>query len=59
MAGAPLPPEGRVAISRAGSVDGQPVWIAQLRKDGLFVEVSASSRELLLEAVRALRPVPG
>jgi hypothetical protein len=54
--GNPIPPEGQLelvdvpdASSRARSVVGQ------LRRDGVFVTIWASSRRLCLEAARALR----
>ncbi len=53
VAGGAVPPEGEVALSstQAGH------WTAQLRKDGLCVEVNGPSREVVLDVVRALRPV--
>ena len=54
LALAPVPPEGEVALSNPGFDDR---WVAQLKRDGLYVEVQATSRELALAAARALRPV--
>lgn len=33
-------------------------YLGWLEKDGIWVEIEASSRELLLEAARALKPIP-
>ena len=55
LAGGPVPPEGKVALSSLGRDYG---WSAQLRKGELFVEVHAPSRVLALQAARALTPVP-
>jgi hypothetical protein len=54
VAGAPVPPPGQVALSGMGPNAG---WLAQLQKNGLYVEIHASSRELALAAARALEPV--
>jgi hypothetical protein len=55
LSGAPIPPEGQAALTSIGPDYG---WIAQLRKDGLFLEISSRSREVALAAARALQPVP-
>jgi hypothetical protein len=47
-----VPPEGEVALTGGGAH-----WTAQLRKDGLFVEIDGPSRELVLEAARSLRRI--
>jgi len=52
VAGAPVPSDGEVALSYLGAG-----WIAQLARDGLYVEVQASSRALALSATRALEPL--
>jgi hypothetical protein len=54
VAGAPVPPPGQVALSGMGPNAG---WLAQLEKNGLYVEIHASSRELALAAAGALEPV--
>jgi hypothetical protein len=53
LAGAPVPPEGQVGLSL---VTGR--WSAQLRKDGLYVEIDGGSRAAVLEAARSLRQLP-
>lgn len=50
--GARIPPEGKALITSLGGW-----WTIQLRKSGVYVEIDASSRELALEAVAALRPM--
>lgn len=53
--GGAIPPDGEVALSST-----QPGhWTAQLRTAGLFVEVNGPTRELVLKAVDALKPVSG
>lgn len=53
--GGAVPPDGAVALSST-----QPShWTAQLRRDGLFVEVNGPTREVVLEAVDALKPISG
>jgi hypothetical protein len=54
LAGGPVPPAGEVALSSGGPNGG---WSGQLEKNGLYVEIQASSRELVLAAARALEPV--
>jgi hypothetical protein len=53
--GGALPPEGEVALSstRPGH------WTAQLKRDGLYIEIDGPSRELVLDAVDALVPIAG
>jgi hypothetical protein len=53
VAGGAMPSEGEVALSYLGAS-----WVAQLARDGLYVEIQATSRELALAAARALTPVP-
>jgi hypothetical protein len=53
LAGGPVPPAGEVALSSMGGAG----WVGQLQKNGLYVEIHASSRELVLAAARALEPV--
>ena len=46
-----VPPEGQAALT-----SHEPgYWTAQLQRDGLYVEIDGSSRELVLEAARSLR----
>ena len=54
VAVSPVPREGEAAL--VSTQEG--FWTAQLRKDGLYVEIDGPSRELVLEAARSLRPVP-
>jgi hypothetical protein len=54
FAGGPVPPAGEVALSSLGPKGG---WVGQLEKNGLYVEIHASSRELALAAARGLEPV--
>lgn len=49
--GAAVPREGEVALT----LIGHGLWVAQLRADGLFVEIDGSSRALVLEAARSLK----
>lgn len=55
LAGGAIPPEGEVALSstRAGH------WTAQLRANGLYVEIGGPSRALVLDAARALKRIDG
>ena len=53
IAGGAVPPEGQVALTSTQADH----WTAQLRKNGLYVEINGSSRELVLDAVRALTPL--
>ena len=50
----PSPPSGSVLITPY--VGGYRGW---LEKDGISVDIEASSRDLLLEAARALKPIDG
>jgi hypothetical protein len=53
--GDPSPPPGWIAITRGfGRHDS---WEGELRSHGLYVSLNAPTREQLLEAARALRPV--
>lgn len=53
--GDPPPPAGSIAITRGfGRSDA---WEGEFRSHGLYVRVTAPSREQLLEAARSLRPV--
>lgn len=53
--GDPPPPAGSIAITRGfGRSDS---WEGELRSHGLYVSLDAPSREQLLAAARALRPV--
>ena len=57
ITGGPVPEFDEVALM--GEEGGEsPHWVAQFRKDGLYVEISAPTRELVLAAARALQPVP-
>ncbi|MBD0349000.1 MAG: hypothetical protein ICV59_07600 [Thermoleophilia bacterium] len=56
--GNPIPPEGSIEISQlAGSSGGAPAFVGQLRRDGVYVTIWSSSRQLCLQAARALRRV--
>lgn len=50
--GAPVPPEGSLELMRTGAS-----WSGQLRRDGVFVEISAPTRGLVLATARALEPL--
>jgi hypothetical protein len=53
--GDPPPPAGSIAITRGfGRYDG---WEGELRAHGLYVSLTAPTREQLLDAARALRPL--
>jgi hypothetical protein len=54
---APPPPSGTFDLSAESSPSGN-FFVATLRKPGVWILVRASSRELLFEAVRTLRPIP-
>jgi len=53
--GNPIPPEGSIELVELGARPGRA--IGQLRRDGVYVTIWASSRELALEAARALRRI--
>jgi hypothetical protein len=55
--GNPIPREGFVEIVALGSSPGSTRVIGQLRQDGVYVTIWASSRELCLAAARALRRI--
>jgi len=44
-------------VSAPSVKDSGGAWRAQLRFGDVFLTVLASSRELLLDAIRALRPI--
>ena len=48
-----VPPQGQIALGSWGG--GR--WVGQLRKGGLYFEVEAPSRGLVLRAARALEPI--
>jgi hypothetical protein len=50
----PIPPEGKLALSSLGG----PGWDGQLRRDGLYVEIFAPTRALVLATARALTRTP-
>lgn len=54
---APPPPAGTFDLSGEQDPSGTR-FVATLRKPGVWILVRASSRELLFETVRALRPIP-
>ena len=54
--GNPIPLEGQVELVALGSRPGRA--IGQLRRDGVYVTIWASSRGLALEAARALSRIP-
>jgi len=57
--GDPLPPPGSIALRGIpGSGGTVSLWRGQLRVGSVYVALESSNRELLLAAVRALRPVP-
>jgi hypothetical protein len=47
----PVPPEGYLEATELSTT-----WLCQLRASALFVTVRTSTRELCLQAARALRP---
>lgn len=54
-----VPRAGFLRVERrplAGS-SGRAMWVGQLRRDGRYVTLTASSRAILLAAARALRPI--
>lgn len=54
---APIPSPGEAAVSAPSAQDARGSSRAQLRFGGVFLTVLASSRDLLLDAIRALRPI--
>jgi hypothetical protein len=63
-ANGPLPAEGKLRLDCDAcgpgdhAPDYRPIWQAQLQKDGLYIRVRSSSRELALRAARSLAPMP-
>jgi len=58
--GNPIPPEGSIEIVELSSAsDRTTTVVGQLRRDGVYVTVWASSRQLTLQAARALRRITG
>lgn len=57
----PVPGLGQLRLSCDACTDHaaayRPTWVGQLRSGGFFVTIKASSRQLVLAAARALRPV--
>lgn len=47
-----VPPEGQAILTDLG------FWIVQLRKGDVFIEIEGPSREIVVEAARALTPIP-
>jgi hypothetical protein len=57
--GNPIPPEGEIEIVDVPDGSGRgAIVVGQLRRDGVFVTIWASSRRLCLDAARALRRTP-
>ena len=57
--GNPLPPPGWIDLLTGPSPgNSDQIWMGQLQKDGIFVTLRASSRELLFLAARSLVPIP-
>jgi hypothetical protein len=52
--GNPVPAEGLAELAQVGST-----WLGQLRRDGVYVSIWGPTRELVLDAARALRPIGG
>ena len=52
--GFPPPPAGSVLTPIVSNGSGYSCW---LERDGLYVEITASSRELMLAAAGALQPI--
>jgi hypothetical protein len=52
-AGTGVPREGEAAVTSLQ----QGYWTAQLRRDGLYVEIHGPSRQLVVAAARSLRPL--
>lgn len=53
----PIPRQGFVEVVEIPSTSGHPRVVGQLRQQGVFVTIWASSRELCLAAARALRTI--
>jgi hypothetical protein len=57
--GNPIPPEGQFELVDVPDASGRAASVVgQLRRDGVFTTIWASSRRLCLEAARALRRTP-
>jgi len=56
--GNPIPREGFVEIVALGSAQGSTRVVGQLRQEGVYLTIWASSRELCLAAARALTRIP-
>ena len=56
FSGSPIPPEGYVDLAELPRAR-RSGWVGQLRRGGVHVTVWASSRELSVQAARALRPI--
>ena len=54
---APIPPEGAVALAYP-SQGNRGFWRGQQRSGGIYVTILASERQLVLDAARALAPLP-
>ncbi len=55
-----LPPPGAALLGcyRCEVRGAPPLWLAQFRQSGLFVVVRSKSRSLVVQAARALAPIP-
>jgi hypothetical protein len=65
--GDPPAPEGSIVLeNQAGFLvgangvpaPGRPQWIGKLIRDGVYIQIQASSRQLVLDAARALERMP-
>lgn len=54
---APIPRPGEAVVVAPSAMDQGGAWRGQLRFNDVFLTVLASDRDLLLEAIRALRPI--
>jgi hypothetical protein len=54
--GDPPPPAGAIAIAR--DIGGSRGWAGEMRAYGLYVSISAPTSTELIDAARALRPLP-
>lgn len=56
----PLPPRGLLRLEREvpSGTSGHALWRGELRRAGLYLALTGSSRDLVVIAARVLRPIP-
>jgi hypothetical protein len=53
---APIPPAGRLALTRLGS-PGNPLWLGQLQDGEVYASIRSTRRDLVVSAARSLAPL--